>query len=241
MTTRKSWYHIESVLTEIKRLCTEAREQDRKSKQERQAEWLGENEVVTEVMPSPLAASESAAKNADIVKLRADLRQRLKNLEDKLSADLPEREVFYALFPIVVYTDELVRSAVHDRAAQWPALQFELYNIENGGEVFYKKLDELLAKNETEPLIFEIFYFCLKDGFLGQWQDNPMKVQEYMNRAASAIQVAEYERESQSDVGDVRTFSFPYLYYVVAGAGVLLAFLVIQIAVLQIIAEGYVG
>lgn len=242
MTARRPWYHLESALTDIKRLCTEAQAQDVKSQQERQAEWLGGDKVVTEVVTNPLMTAESAAPGADIVKLRADLRQRLKNLEDRLSTNLPDREVFYALFPIVVYTDEIVQSIFADRAAQWPPLQFELYRIENGGEVFYEKLDELLGKNETEPLIFEVFYFCLKDGFLGRWQDNPTKVHEYMHRAAEAIQIAEYERESQTDVGDVRTFVFPYRYYVAAAACVFLAFLAIQLFVIYwIIPEGYVG
>ena len=86
-----------------------------------------------------------------------------------------------------MYTDELVAAVMPGQTARWEPLQGELYDIDNGGELFYSILEDCLRKEETPPVVFEVFYFCLNDGFLGMYQGDRKKIEEYEARLANRI------------------------------------------------------
>jgi type IV/VI secretion system ImpK/VasF family protein len=79
----------------------------------------------------------------------------------------------------VVYIDEVVQLNLPTASQSWQPLQQELYKVDNGGELFYQAIDTLLAKPETASLIFELFYFCLADGFRGRYANSPEKLKLY--------------------------------------------------------------
>jgi type IV/VI secretion system ImpK/VasF family protein len=152
----------------------------------------------------------------DIVQLRASLRKRLNWLKSQLSEVMTEREVYYGLFPIVIYTDELVHYATRGIADKWESLQSELYDIDNGGELFYTVIDTLLRKDDTHPLIFELFYFCLKDGFVGMYEGNAGKLQEYQDRLSARIPIERPAQSLELSAGAVGLVPFPWRFYVYA-------------------------
>jgi len=208
---RRSWSHIADVCSDIQRLCQQARAAELRAQEERQARVT---QAVTNLPPYAVAPSAGA----DIVGLRAELRSRLVKLKSKLSETLTEREVYYALFPLVVYADELAQSATHGRSATWPPLQRELYELDNGGEAFYSSIDILLNREETSPLIFEVFYLCLSAGFLGQYANTPEKIEAYKARLAARIPVTlPRERDdSHASPPSVEWVRFPAWYYILA-------------------------
>jgi type IV/VI secretion system ImpK/VasF family protein len=209
---RRPWTHIAEVCGDIQRLCQEAQAVELRAQEARQAR-------ASPPMPGAPPVAAAPVTGADIVGLRAELRSRLVKLKAKLSESLTEREVYYALFPLVVYADELAQSATRGRSAAWPPLQRELYELENGGEAFYSSADLLLSREETSPLVFEVFYLCLSAGFLGQYANAPEKIEAYKARLAARIPVTHpRERNDHAVQPSVELVRFPTWYYVVAVA-----------------------
>lgn len=126
----------------------------------------------------------------DVVQIRANIRTKLDFLKARLGEHLNEREVYLVLFPLVVYFDEIVHSRLpQGKHMNWPPLQKELFKISNGGEMFYITLDDILRKPETLPFIYEVFYFCLRDGFKGRYAEDAIKISEYEAKLKDKIPV----------------------------------------------------
>lgn len=243
------WFHIEKIFSEIERLCSEARAAELllvERLKEPENGLLPDAPRTSIVLASATERFREATnlvrdprfrelhpEGADVVQLRAEIRQRLLWLKARLAESLTERESYYCLLPIVVYADELVFAATDQRRISYLPLQSELYNFDNGGEIFYTIIEDLLRKEDTLPLVFEIFYFCLNDGFVGQYDGNPHKREEYKNRLAFRIPVTLPQKPPQLLPGDervVRLIPFPTWYYVGAAAVVLLGFVLLRVA-----------
>ena len=173
-----------------------------------------------------LGFREAHPNGADLVALRSNLRKRLVWLRGKLAEVLAEHEVYYVLFPFVVYCDELVSTAAtRGAASRWESMQSELYEIDNGGELFYQILEERLKQSETHPLVFEIFYFCLLDGFTGTHQPGSNKIQEYKALLLARIPRPEIPCiDARREQKRPDLIALPWQYYAVASAIVLIAY-----------------
>jgi type IV/VI secretion system ImpK/VasF family protein len=245
------WFDIETAFSDIERACVEARASAlvaRRGEQEAnalRAMMSGrtapmEEETVTAANPRQARAIELArdaafveanASGPDLVELRARLRKRIGWLKGKLGEALTEHEVYYALFPIVAYADELVATVMPGVMARWEPLQGELYDVDNGGELFYSILEERFRKEETPPVVFEIFYFCLSDGFLGMYASDRTKITEYRARLKEKIPLRPTD---SADLGPreprgVELVKFPWRYYAVAVAAVVGGWLLLSL------------
>ena len=244
--TTALWFHIETAFAELLDLCVEARAAELAARQVREESKLvksfarggvranddGEETLAVvdaryaraAEMAKDLAFREAHPDGADLVELRARLRKRLTWLKSKFSEVLADHEVYYALFPIVVYCDELVNAVTHGAISRWEPLQSELYEVDNGGEVFYSILEDRLRQEETPPIVFEVFYFCLKDGFLGMYQSDLKKIDEYKSRLVDRARlkptVDPANEPLRKEPGAVFLVDFPWRYYAVAAIGV---------------------
>jgi len=113
----------------------------------------------------------------DLVEFRSKLRIELEALRELLIAQYSERDAYLVLFPLIAHCDEFIRkSLLNSDQLNWPSFQEEFYKVDDAGDVFYDLLDDLLAKPETLPLVYEIYLFCLKDGFLGRYSVYPQTI-----------------------------------------------------------------
>jgi type IV/VI secretion system ImpK/VasF family protein len=174
-----------------------------------------------------LAFAEAHPQGADLVELRSRLRKRLSWLKSRLAEALSEHDVYYTLFPVVVYTDELVNAIAPTAVARWEPLQSELYDLSNGGEVFYSVLEERLRQEETHPIVFEVFYFCLSDGFTGAYLADPRKIDEMKARLSERIRPKPIDADSDArkEAPPVTLVRFPWQLHAAGGALVLAAYL----------------
>ena len=134
-----------------------------------------------------------------LVSVRSEVRTQLDRLRMVLHDHYTERDAYLVLFPIVTHLDEYVQtkllSSNHPKAAyfsklmKWPTLQKELFDIEDGGVLFYDTLDDLLRKPQTPTFVFEVYLLCLNHGFLGKYNDNAVKIAEYKKKLAEKIPV----------------------------------------------------
>ena len=128
-------------------------------------------------------ARPSGVESFDIVGVRAEIRKQLDILRVKLAEQLTERDCYLVVFPIVAYFDEHIKTCyLAEKQLSWPPLQKELFQIDEAGELFYETVDDILRKPQTIPFIYEVYYFCLSQGFQGKYADNPVKISEYMKK-----------------------------------------------------------
>jgi type VI protein secretion system component VasF len=248
--TGRQWFAIASVFSEIKALCQAARQAEELAAQQEKAAA----EAAKAGAGAPGARAEKAPSRVDVIGLRKKLRTRLDELKTELAKTLTEREVYYVLFPLVVYTDEQLQGITRGRAialpplrrelsdeptpfassereSGWRSLQSELYEVEDGGEAFYTWIDHLLKREETSPLIFEVFYLCLSDGFVGRYKGFPEKIDEYKKQLMGRIPPVS-RLEERADKGQeeaVELVEFPKWYYVIAAASVVGMFAVLHL------------
>ncbi len=158
---------------------------------------------------------------ADFVALRSELRKQLLGLRASIADVLTEREVYFTLFPLVVYADELVRGVARAQVTRWEPLQSELYDVTDGGELFFAYLDQLLVKDDTHPVVFEAFYFCLSDGFKGMYAGSPVRLDELKNRLRLRIPTPEVRVEPIGERPPIELAGSPWRYYAAASCAVL--------------------
>ncbi len=244
------WFDIETTFAELEDLCVEARAAElvvqrradekrlfqtmrmptveAETDQEATARFEVRDRVTRpEQLAKDLAFAEAHPNGADLVDLRSRLRKRLTWLKAKLAEVLSEHEVYYTLFPIVVYADEMINGVTRGASARWEPLQSELYDIDNGGEVFYSILDDRLRQEETHPLVFEVFYFALSDGFCGAYASDSRKIDEYKARLLERIRTKPIEVDTvgKKEVGPVDLVKFPWRYHAFAGGAVVASYL----------------
>lgn len=129
------------------------------------------------------SASSTALVTADLVELRSHLRAQLEQVRTLITEQYSERDAYYVLFPLTAHCDEGVKKSILDRShLEWPPLQQELYQVVDAGDLFYELLDTALGKAETLTLVYEIYYFCLRDGFCGRYGGNPDRITDYMEK-----------------------------------------------------------
>jgi type IV/VI secretion system ImpK/VasF family protein len=124
----------------------------------------------------------------DLVKLRSKLRAQLEQLRTAIIERYSERDAYLVLFPLTAHCDELVKKMILDiNQLEWPPLQQELYQVVDAGDLFYELLDNALAKPDTLPLVYEVYYFCLNDGFCGRHGDNVEKLSDQLKKLRTHI------------------------------------------------------
>lgn len=161
----------------------------------------------------------------ELIEFRVELRIRLDRLKAVFNEEHSENDVYMILFAIVAHIDEIVQNNIMQSLnIDWPLLQKELFQIENAGDVYYEILDSILQKPQTNPFIYEVYYFCLRYGFRGRHENNPASVLEYVKKLRDKIQGEgkrgiEPEREPG---GHIRKITAPHWYYVI-GAGIVAA------------------
>ncbi len=82
-------------------------------------------------------------------------------------------DIKLAIFAVVAFVDESVLNLRHPAFADWPRrpLQEELFGHHIAGEVFFKNLQDLLVRGESQDLadVLEVYQLCLLLGFAGRY------------------------------------------------------------------------
>ncbi len=82
-------------------------------------------------------------------------------------------DIKLAIFAVVAFVDESVLNLRLPVFADWPRrpLQEELFGHHIAGEIFFKNLQELLGKSDSQDLadLLEVYLMCLLLGFAGRY------------------------------------------------------------------------
>lgn len=186
---------------------------------------LWEMIVIINNFLSPLreADTQSTVAMIDLVELRSKMRIQLDDLRAAITEQYSERDAYYVLFPLTAHCDEVVKKMIlESNQLEWPPLQQEFYQVGDAGDLFYELLDNALSKPETLALVYEVYYFCLHDGFCGRYSVNPDMVDNYLQKLRKHIclQPIAAIAPALSFATKRSYFRMPnYVYY--AGVGVL--------------------
>lgn len=178
-----------------------------------------------------LAFYEAHAAGPDLVALRAGIRERLQWLKSELAVVLTEHELHYVLLPLVIYIDELATSITRGEVSRWEPLQSELYDIESGGELFYALMEDHLKKSDTHPFVFQVFFFCLSDGFVGMAERDLRKIEQAKAVLTARIPLAAPAKgPEQPKEQPIELVPFPFHYYLWATAAMLVSWAALTFA-----------
>lgn len=161
------------------------------------------------------AAAREENRYQSFIDLRASIRGRLDTLRGRFAETLNEREVYCALFPIVIHFDELVLTRLVGKSpTEWPLLQKELFGIDNGGEIVFEMAEDLLRKPDSLPFLFEVLYFCVGRGLKGRHDQDPFRLSELQRKLRLRIPIPQLpERRSGPETDAVPAIRFPWWYY----------------------------
>jgi type VI secretion system protein ImpK len=111
---------------------------------------------------------------ADPETFRAQVRNALKSAEqDALRRGYSQEDVRVATFAVVAFLDESILNSHNPIFADWPRkpLQEELFGVHVAGEIFFRNVERLLSRQDSEPLadLLELYQLCLLLGFRGRY------------------------------------------------------------------------
>jgi type VI secretion system protein ImpK len=77
------------------------------------------------------------------------------------------------VFAVVAFLDESILNSQNPMFTDWPRkpLQLELFGVQIAGEIFFRNVERLLSRQDSEPLadLLEVHQLCLLLGFRGKY------------------------------------------------------------------------
>jgi type VI secretion system protein ImpK len=111
---------------------------------------------------------------SDPTSFREQVRNALKVAEQEgLRRGYNLEDLRVATFAVVAFLDESILNSQNPMFADWPRkpLQLEQFGVQIAGEIFYRNVERLLARQDSEILadLLELHQLCLLLGFRGRY------------------------------------------------------------------------
>jgi type VI secretion system protein ImpK len=129
---------------------------------------------------------------ADAQSFRAHIKQLLAGADrDARGAGYDGASVKLAVYAFIAFLDESVLNSSQPMFAEWPRqpLQEEVFGDHMAGETFFRYLQELLGRQDSEETadILEVFQLCMLLGFRGRYAAQPGELNALMSQVQSKI------------------------------------------------------
>lgn len=133
----------------------------------------------------------SSRSGEDMDNARKSMAQLIDNLRMSLEKRLDVHYASLVIFAIVASMDEKMQSFdFNSPKVRWAPLQKDFYAAYTAGEVFFKSIDEILEDPNTPNVVFQVYYYMLKRGFQGKYQDSKTQISKYLDMLRDKIPVA---------------------------------------------------
>lgn len=141
---------------------------------------------------------------AGLQSLHERVEQRLEQLRQQLQHEHGRDQAMLAL---VFYFDERIMARLPEylRLA-WPLLQTKRTGQRTGGDDFYTSVEQLRRDPTTPSFVFEVYYFCLSNGFIGRYAKDLASIERYKQWLQESITLQEVPTEA-SDTAELSTQS----------------------------------
>lgn len=124
---------------------------------------------------------------ADLDDLRRSLVARLDALRLALGPFMPAEQAVKVLVPLIFLFDEIIL----ENLGKISPSQDLLWSSEEGGDIFFDRVDELCQDPAVPEIIIEVHLFCLIAGFKGRWANDPSMIERYQDQLRERLGVPE--------------------------------------------------
>lgn len=129
---------------------------------------------------------------SDAASFRAHIKQLLSAVDrDARRAGYDGESVKLAVYAFIAFLDESVLNSGQAMFADWfrQPLQEEVFGEHMAGETFFRHLQDLVGRQDSEELgdVLEVFLLCLLLGFRGRYGSSPGELQGFVAAAQSKL------------------------------------------------------
>lgn len=105
---------------------------------------------------------------------RSQIRHALKTAETEgLRRGYTSEDIRVGVFAVIAFLDESILNSLNPVFADWPRkpMQEELFGVHVAGEIFFRNVERLLGRQDSEALadLLEVHQLCLLLGFRGRY------------------------------------------------------------------------
>lgn len=149
--------------------------------------------------------------------IRKAVRVELKKAHEFLTETMVERDAYFILFALVAHIDEIVYVHLeHFKSNQsFEPFQKELFSLSRAGDLFYGYVDSFRGRNDIPALVYEVYFFCLQDGFKGKFATTPANCEMYRRELKAYINPKSVETENLVPNTPISPYykPSPWMYY----------------------------
>lgn len=184
--------------------------------------WPEISTCLNEVDKEKVALSKKAINLDSLTSARDNINRILDQLRISLEQSLDKQYASQVLFAIVAYLDEQIHTHLLEKGVgNWVPLQKDFYGAYNAGNLFYDTIDKLVEDHQVPEVVYRVFYFILKKGFVGKYRDSKTHIAKYMEILKDKISVnANHESFKDTVINPLymKKKIKPWHYYAGAGA-----------------------
>ncbi len=193
--------------------------------------WPEISICLSEVEKEKLALTKKAINLDAITAVRDNINRHIDQLRVSFEQILDKQHASQLLFAIVAYFDEQIQSHLLEKGqGNWVPLQKDFYGAYNAGTLFYDTIDKLVEDIQVPEVVYEVFYFILKKGFLGKYRDSKIHINKYMEILKEKISVEPPQPAPKDQVLPLyhtRKKIKPVHYYAAAGTASILLLVIL--------------
>ncbi|HEY5259014.1 MAG TPA: DotU family type IV/VI secretion system protein [Rhabdochlamydiaceae bacterium] len=184
--------------------------------------WPEISICLSEVEKEKYALTKKAINLDAISAVRDNINRIIDQMRVSFEQVIDKQYASQVLFAVVAYFDEQIQSHLLEKGqANWVPLQKDFYGAYNAGVLFYDTIDKLVEDKQVPEIVYEVFYFILKKGFLGKYRDSKTHINKYMEILKEKISVEvpqQMVKDTSMAMYQNKLKIKPRHYYTAAGA-----------------------
>lgn len=196
--------------------------------------WPEISTCLSDVEREKLSLTKKAINLDVITSARENMNRYIDQLRLSLEQTLDKLYASHIVFSLVAYFDEEIQRYLLEKGqGNWVPLQKDFYGAYNAGNLFYETIDKIIEDSQTPEIVFRVFYFILKKGFLGKYRDSKTHINKYLDILRGKITIenpAHEQKEIKSGALPIKRKIKPWHYYAGACAASLAVFTVLYLA-----------
>lgn len=196
--------------------------------------WPEISTCLSDVEREKLSLTKKAINLDVITSARENMNRYIDQLRLSLEQTLDKLYASHIVFALVAYFDEEIQRYLLEKGqGNWVPLQKDFYGAYNAGNLFYETIDKIIEDSQTPEIVFRVFYFILKKGFLGKYRDSKTHINKYLDILRGKITIenpAHEQKEIKSSALPIKRKIKPWHYYTGACAASLAVLTVLYLA-----------
>lgn len=177
---------------------------------------------LSEVEREKISLTKKAIDLDAITAARDNINRLVDQLRISFEQSLDKQHATQILFAVVAFLDEQIQSHLLEKGqGNWVPLQKDLYGAYNAGSLFYDTIDKIVEDPHVPEIVYCVFYFILKRGFLGKYRDSKTHIAKYLEILRDKISIekpSQQPKDQNLHEWHMKKKIKPWHYYIGASA-----------------------